>query len=136
MKDLFEDGDLGLALICDGNGACAFNTLLRYRGAAQAEFSRALGTLKALQAERAQAPAPAMPERSIEPEPRRIPGEAAPAPAAPASDPAAALRPVLPAPDAASVTPYRAPATPIEPKTRSKPGQTGDGRAVRASRRP
>ena len=56
--DLFEerrfaDGGLGLALIRDGNGTRSFETLLRYRGAAMAEFWRALKTLKALQAEQA-----------------------------------------------------------------------------------
>jgi hypothetical protein len=51
MHGLFDDGDLGLALIHDGNGARAFDTLLRYRGAAQAELFRTLRTLKALQAE-------------------------------------------------------------------------------------
>ena len=56
--ELFEerrsaDGGLGLALIRDGNGARSFETLLRYRGAAMAEFWRALHTLKALQAEQA-----------------------------------------------------------------------------------
>jgi hypothetical protein len=54
--ELFEqqgagDGDLGLALIRDGNGARAFATLLRYRGAAEAGLWRALKALKALQAE-------------------------------------------------------------------------------------
>ena len=54
--ELFEErraasGGLGLALIRDGNGARSFETLLRYRGAAMAEFWRALRTLKALQAE-------------------------------------------------------------------------------------
>ena len=58
--ELFEerrsaDGGLGLALIRDGNGARSFETLLRYRGAAMAEFWRALRTLKALQAEQAAA---------------------------------------------------------------------------------
>ena len=58
-SELFEerrsaDGGLGLALIRDGNGARSFETLLRYRGAAMAEFWRALRTLKALQAEQAQ----------------------------------------------------------------------------------
>jgi hypothetical protein len=43
----------GLALIRDGNGTRSFETLLRYRGAAMAEFWRALRTLKALQAEQA-----------------------------------------------------------------------------------
>jgi hypothetical protein len=43
----------GLALIRDGNGTRSFQTLLRYRGSAMAEFARALRTLKALQAEQA-----------------------------------------------------------------------------------
>jgi hypothetical protein len=47
------DGGPGLALIRDGNGTRSFETLLRYRGAAMAEFWRALRTLKALQAEQA-----------------------------------------------------------------------------------
>ena len=42
MDGPFGDGDLGLALIRDGNGARAFDTLLRYRGAAQAELFRTL----------------------------------------------------------------------------------------------
>jgi hypothetical protein len=42
-----------MALIRDGNGTRSFETLLRYRGAAMAEFWRALKTLKALQAEQA-----------------------------------------------------------------------------------
>ncbi len=59
--ELFEEragesrgGGLGLALLRDGNGPRSFETLLRYRGAAMAEFWRALRTLKALQAEQAQ----------------------------------------------------------------------------------
>jgi hypothetical protein len=53
--ELFQErhlpgGGLGLALIRDGNGTKSFETLLRYRGAAMAEFWRALRTLKALQA--------------------------------------------------------------------------------------
>jgi hypothetical protein len=46
-------GGLGLALVRDGNGTRSFETLLRYRGAAMAEFTRALRALKALQAENA-----------------------------------------------------------------------------------
>jgi hypothetical protein len=46
----------GIALIRDGNGTRSFETLLRYRGAALAEFWRALKTLKALQAEQAAVP--------------------------------------------------------------------------------
>jgi hypothetical protein len=52
----FAGGGLGLALIRDGNGTRSFETLLRYRGAAMAEFWRALRTLKALQAEAAALP--------------------------------------------------------------------------------
>ena len=55
--ELFEERrweDAGaLALIRDGNGTRSFETLLRYRSAAMAEFWRALKTLKALQAEHA-----------------------------------------------------------------------------------
>jgi hypothetical protein len=47
------DANPGLALIRDGNGTRSFETLLRYRGAAMAEFWRALRTLKALQKEQA-----------------------------------------------------------------------------------
>ena len=46
-------GGVGLALIRDGNGTRSFETLLRYRCAAMAEFWRTLCTSKALQAERA-----------------------------------------------------------------------------------
>jgi hypothetical protein len=70
MQGLFDDGDLGLALISDGNGARAFDVLLRYRGAAQAELFRALRMLKALQAEaapgrRARATLEAAPEQAL-----------------------------------------------------------------------
>jgi hypothetical protein len=56
QAELFEerrytDGGVGLALIRGGNGTRSFETLLRYRGAAMAEFWRALRTLKALQAD-------------------------------------------------------------------------------------
>ena len=47
----WEDAGVGMALIRDGNGTRSFETLLRYRSAAIAEFWRALKTLKALQAE-------------------------------------------------------------------------------------
>ena len=51
----YEDANAGLALIRDGNATRSFDTLMRYRSAAMAEFWRALKTLKALQAEQAQA---------------------------------------------------------------------------------
>jgi hypothetical protein len=54
IKSPFGDGDLGLALIRDCNGARSFDTLLRYRSGTLAEFSRALRTLEALQAEAAE----------------------------------------------------------------------------------
>jgi hypothetical protein len=49
----WEDAGVGMALIRDGNGTRSFETLMRYRSAAMAEFMRALRTLKALQAEQA-----------------------------------------------------------------------------------
>ena len=49
----YEDANAGLALIRDGNATRSFETLMRYRSAAMAEFWRALKTLKALQAEQA-----------------------------------------------------------------------------------
>jgi hypothetical protein len=49
----WDNGGVGVALIRDGNGTRSFETLLRYRSAATAEFMRALRTLKALQAEAA-----------------------------------------------------------------------------------
>jgi hypothetical protein len=41
----------GIVLVRDGNGPRALDTLLRYRGSVHAELFRALGALKALQAE-------------------------------------------------------------------------------------
>jgi hypothetical protein len=64
------DGGLGLALIRDGNGTRSFETLLRYRGAAMAEFWRALRTLKALQAEQALETGPALAARPREVHPK------------------------------------------------------------------
>lgn len=47
---------IGKALIRDGHGPRVFETLLRYRGAVQAEFWRSLAALNALRAEPADAP--------------------------------------------------------------------------------
>jgi hypothetical protein len=115
-QERYGDGDLGLALIRDSNGACAFPTLFRYRGAAEAELWRALKALKALQAERAgtasagvalvpaftskrariapdrQAPLKEPPGDPIEPEDRRDPGESIRAPQADRPETKAALR--------------------------------------------
>jgi hypothetical protein len=60
----WEDAGVGMALIRDGNGTRSFETLLRYRAAATAEFMRALKTLKALQAEQATASKAATAPRS------------------------------------------------------------------------
>jgi hypothetical protein len=66
--------NLGLALIRDGNGPRAFDTLLRYRGTTLAELWRALRTLKALQAEEAAQPEPALGrEPRLLPEPHETP---------------------------------------------------------------
>jgi hypothetical protein len=95
--ELFErhadrERNLGLALIRDGNGARAFDTLLRYRGTTLAELWRALRLFKALQAEAAAqlkpavaAEPPALPEpheMPIEAESRGILRESKPVPAA------------------------------------------------------
>jgi hypothetical protein len=61
----------GLALIRDGNGTRSFETLLRYRGAAMAEFWRALRTLKALQAEQAAETGPALEAHPLATHPAR-----------------------------------------------------------------
>ncbi len=144
MHSPLGGGDLGLALIRDGNGARAFDTLLRYRGTALAELWRALRLLKALQAEPAPAlPAPdAAPEQPIEPEARENPGETAPVSAvaevdaapmeraeAPAARTPAAAGPARHAP----VPPHPAHAgvacgaagreQPIEPEARENPGE-------------
>jgi hypothetical protein len=65
------DANPGLAMIRDGNGTRSFETLLRYRGAAMAEFWRALKTLKALQAEQAAATLAAVATPSAEIRPMR-----------------------------------------------------------------
>jgi hypothetical protein len=67
-----RDGDLALALIRDGNGTRSVDTLMRYRGRAQAEFYKALRTLKALQAE-AKGKAPEQPTAPEQPKPRTNP---------------------------------------------------------------
>ena len=113
--ELFEEhqiaaGGLGRALIRDGNGPRAFETLLRYRGAAVAELWRALGMLKALQAEQAAAlPAGAAGPATV-PMPQTQEGHA---------DAAASLR-ALPL-GAAGVAPRE---NPSEPEARGKPGES------------
>jgi hypothetical protein len=118
----YPGGGPGLAIIRDGNSTRSFETLLRYRGAALAEFTRCLRTLQALQAKTepgkraasAESAAPRMldpsgerssknaPDRAaskvrpqanpIEPETRADRGESEPAPTAPKPEPTPAVR--------------------------------------------
>jgi hypothetical protein len=104
---------LALAVIRDGRGAGAFATLLRYRGSASAELWRALRTLKALQAEQAQA----TPSRRARPQSE--------------ADPARAARTVVPGGRAALSS-----KPPIEPKGRTNPGETACFDAPGAAARP
>ena len=83
------DGDLGLAVIRDANGAGALPTLLRYRGGALAELTRLLRALKALQAE-ARAHARAVAEARDPASAPMRPAAVRPASAAPRPDRAAA----------------------------------------------
>jgi hypothetical protein len=156
MGGLFDDGDLGHALIRDGNGARAFDTLLRYRGAAQAELFRTLRTLEALQAEATPSrrtrpqpeatpdPAPVpSPELPNNPEARGNPGQAraaAPTPdtaADPATPPkdAPAAAATQRAPDAhAAPDRHASSGTPIGPEGRTNPGETSSFDAHSAAR--
>jgi hypothetical protein len=84
-SELFEfrqggEDNLALALIRDGNGTRSFETLMRYRGSALAEFYRALRTLKALQDEAGAARdrLDASGQQPNEPERRAIPGATRP----------------------------------------------------------
>jgi hypothetical protein len=129
---------LGHALIRDGNGARAFDTLLRYRGGTLAELWRALRTLKALQVEATlcEAPAPppeppahagALEQEPIEPEARTIPRETAPAASADESEELQGdADDVAPDPGAARPAPHQPPPArrenPKEPEARSNPG--------------
>jgi hypothetical protein len=82
-----SDGGLGLSVLRDCNGARAFPTLPRYRGAALAEFLRCLRLLQALQAEAPTIEVPPSPRRHAlaEPTPLTPPAQVAarPAPAEP-----------------------------------------------------
>jgi hypothetical protein len=67
-----------MALIRDGNGTRSFETLMRYRGAAMAEFMRSLRTLKALQAEQAREQAAGAQPVELPPRQPRAPARLAP----------------------------------------------------------
>jgi hypothetical protein len=115
-------GGLGLALIRDGHGPRAFDTLLRYRGAVQAEFWRALRALSALKA-----------EDPLSLAPQAGAALAAPAQAGTAAEPPAIVEhpaPPTPAADPRRDEPARsrtlhepaAPWNPNEPETRTNRG--------------
>jgi hypothetical protein len=127
-----DDGNLAIGLMRDGNGTRSIETLLRYRGAAQAELTRALRTLKALQAEQAAK----MPAGASAAEPRRRraglraiertpPAAVAAAPGAPPNKPEARPGPAAAARSSGSELEPRpsAPAhlPPNEPESRRKP---------------
>jgi hypothetical protein len=124
----YADGGAGLALIRDGNGTRSFETLLRYRGAALAEFWRALRTLKALQAEQAVAPGAALAARPTRSAPR-APLAQAPPPSEP-EPPACRLQYVMPEPP----PPGRALHEPAAPWLPDEPETGGAHAAVPACR--
>jgi hypothetical protein len=133
------DPNPGLALIRDGNRTRSFETLLRYRGAAMAEFWRALRTLKALQAEQALDTAAAPAARPLAAHPREIhPMRRAPRPPLvhrpPPDEPKRGAAPQLqygltepPAPARALHEPA-APWLPIEPAAPWVPNEPEPGR--------
>jgi hypothetical protein len=98
---IVEEGGPGLQMIRDGNCSRSFDTLVRYRGAALAELTRCLKTLRALQAE-AQAGDGAAPasENPNEPEtraaPRRLSADPMPGQAAPGRAPHEPRAPWIP----------------------------------------
>ena len=125
----WEDAGVGMALIRDGNGTRSFETLLRYRSAAMAEFWRALKTLKALQAEQAadtglilahpipqgrrgHLPRPNEPERPAAPDLDYLPG----APPEFAARPPLAQRPQPNEPETSRAQHAAAPASGTSPK--------------------
>jgi len=109
-------GGLGTALIRDGHGPRAFDTLSRYRGAVQAEFWRALRGLSALKAGEPGAAAPAL---GTAPAPADWPGR----PADPVPDGGRS------APNPAERRPEPAGGNPNEPECRRNSGEIiGSGR--------
>jgi hypothetical protein len=118
-------------VIRDGNSGRALPTLLRYRGAAQAEFLRSLRTLKALQAEQAASqPAPVVEAAVVlafEPGRRRA-GTAASAPDPRAGDGVPPREPNEPEPSAGPARvrpsePERPGAAPLPPRPATEPNE-------------
>jgi hypothetical protein len=134
--ELFKERGYGaagpaVALIRDGNGTRSFETLLRYRGAAMAEFWRALKTLKALQAEQAAEAGPALEAHSVDRHPKAQPTRPAarpplarrPQPDEPERNPERRLEYVPTEPPARGRTLHEpaAPWLPNEPETAARP---------------
>ena len=122
----WENAGVGMALIRDGNGTRSFETLMRYRGAAMAEFWRALRTLKALQAEaRADAAAAAeVPELPVAP-PALVDARR-PTRSAPEDRPSAADR----------TNPSAGPRSPPEHRSRVRPARPIRARPTRSTSPP
>jgi hypothetical protein len=127
----WDNRGVGVALIRDGNGTRSFETLLRYRNAAIAEFMRALKTLKALQAEAAAPELPIAAAAPVRAQRSRSPARAAdahlplpnePEPR-PKSRPARRLEYALPDSPAPGRTLHEpaAPWTPNEPEPATPP---------------
>jgi hypothetical protein len=125
----YANASPGLALMRDGNGTRSFETLLRYRGAAMAEFWRALKTLKALQAEAQSVEQPAASAPALQASTRGSPLPfAAPAPNEPECPAEGSARPLAqsahrPTPDRSAprrnTDEPRPPARPNEPERRA-----------------
>jgi hypothetical protein len=121
------DVNPGLAMIRDGNGTRSFETLLRYRGAAMAEFWRVLKTLKALQAEQAAANEPALAADPVEVHPKPLATRPPLVDRAQPDEPERGAEPrlqyVMPDPPTPSCTLHEpaAPSLPNEPETGAGP---------------
>jgi hypothetical protein len=131
----YGDAGPGLALIRDGNGTRSFETLLRYRGVAMAEFMRSLRMLKALQAEQA-ASMPVGAGATIEPEHCARPRLDAlspdrPEPGSGLHESPATWQPNEPEPTPAD-QPERLPGGPAHVRS-NEPGLAGLGQQVRAA---
>jgi hypothetical protein len=117
----WEEAGVGMALIRDGNGTKSFETLMRYRSAAMAEFMRSLRTLKALQAEQAREHAAGAQVVELPPRQPRAPARLAPR-AAP-NEPERLMTYTLPEPPIAGPALHEAPAPaiPNEPAMPNEP---------------
>jgi hypothetical protein len=136
----WEDAGVGMALIRDGNGTRSFETLMRYRSAAMAEFMRALRTLKALQAEQAAVLEQPAGAQVVDRQPR-APARLAPraAPNEPKPCPESGLKYALAEPPASGRTLHEpaAPWLPNEPEPNEpEPGSAPAGAAAQRSTMP